>query len=69
MLSWVRPFDGNSPVLYYIVELSENSEYGGKAGAVDMIGVLSVLFMSLPLLLAQTQSVNADALRSLVLWR
>ena len=25
-LSWVRPFDGNSPVLYYIVELSENSE-------------------------------------------
>lgn len=26
MLSWVRPFDGNSPVLYYIVELSENSK-------------------------------------------
>lgn len=26
LLSWVRPFDGNSPVLYYIVELSENSE-------------------------------------------
>ncbi|XP_004394197.1 PREDICTED: protein sidekick-1 [Odobenus rosmarus divergens] len=25
MLSWVRPFDGNSPVLYYIVELSENN--------------------------------------------
>uniref|UniRef100_A0A8C3XAQ0 Sidekick cell adhesion molecule 1 n=1 Tax=Catagonus wagneri TaxID=51154 RepID=A0A8C3XAQ0_9CETA len=24
-LSWVRPFDGNSPVLYYIVELSENN--------------------------------------------
>lgn len=30
VLSWVRPFDGNSPVLYYIVELSENSEYGAK---------------------------------------
>lgn len=26
VLSWVRPFDGNSPVLRYIVELSENSE-------------------------------------------
>lgn len=25
-LSWVRPFDGNSPLLHYIVELSENSE-------------------------------------------
>ncbi|GAB5582647.1 protein sidekick-1 isoform X1 [Prionailurus iriomotensis] len=25
-LSWVRPFDGNSPVLYYIVELSENTQ-------------------------------------------
>uniref|UniRef100_A0A8D0G947 Sidekick cell adhesion molecule 1 n=1 Tax=Sphenodon punctatus TaxID=8508 RepID=A0A8D0G947_SPHPU len=25
LLSWVRPFDGNSPVLYYIVELSENN--------------------------------------------
>ncbi|XP_031981547.1 protein sidekick-1 isoform X2 [Corvus moneduloides] len=25
MLSWVRPFDGNSPVLYYVVELSENN--------------------------------------------
>ncbi|EGV95786.1 Protein sidekick-1 [Cricetulus griseus] len=24
-LSWVRPFDGNSPVLYYIVQLSENN--------------------------------------------
>ncbi|XP_039630055.1 protein sidekick-1 isoform X2 [Polypterus senegalus] len=24
-LSWVRPFDGNSPLLYYIVELSENN--------------------------------------------
>uniref|UniRef100_A0A8C8SF52 Sidekick cell adhesion molecule 1 n=1 Tax=Pelusios castaneus TaxID=367368 RepID=A0A8C8SF52_9SAUR len=24
-LSWVRPFDGNSPVLYYTVELSENN--------------------------------------------
>ncbi|XP_069503689.1 protein sidekick-1 [Ambystoma mexicanum] len=24
-LSWVRPFDGNSPILYYIVELSENN--------------------------------------------
>ncbi|KAK2533703.1 hypothetical protein Q9233_004917 [Columba guinea] len=24
-LSWVRPFDGNSPVLYYMVELSENN--------------------------------------------
>lgn len=26
-LSWVRPFNGNSPVLRYIVELSENSKY------------------------------------------
>ncbi|XP_015282694.1 PREDICTED: protein sidekick-1 [Gekko japonicus] len=25
ILSWVRPFDGNSPVLRYIVELSENN--------------------------------------------
>ncbi|KFO25348.1 Protein sidekick-1 [Fukomys damarensis] len=25
VLSWVRPFDGNSPVLRYIVELSENN--------------------------------------------
>uniref|UniRef100_A0A803TTI8 Sidekick cell adhesion molecule 1 n=1 Tax=Anolis carolinensis TaxID=28377 RepID=A0A803TTI8_ANOCA len=25
ILSWVRPFDGNSPVLHYIVELSENN--------------------------------------------
>uniref|UniRef100_A0A8B9QG99 Sidekick cell adhesion molecule 1 n=1 Tax=Apteryx owenii TaxID=8824 RepID=A0A8B9QG99_APTOW len=25
VLSWVRPFDGNSPVLYYMVELSENN--------------------------------------------
>ncbi|CAI9173366.1 unnamed protein product [Rangifer tarandus platyrhynchus] len=25
VLSWVRPFDGNSPVLHYIVELSENN--------------------------------------------
>ncbi|XP_074246586.1 protein sidekick-1 isoform X4 [Saimiri boliviensis] len=25
VLSWVRPFDGNSPILYYIVELSENN--------------------------------------------
>ncbi|XP_034525631.1 protein sidekick-1 isoform X2 [Ailuropoda melanoleuca] len=25
VLSWVRPFDGNSPVLYYIVEVSENN--------------------------------------------
>ncbi|XP_069762286.1 protein sidekick-1 isoform X2 [Narcine bancroftii] len=24
-LSWTRPFDGNSPILYYIVELSENN--------------------------------------------
>ncbi|XP_039734833.1 protein sidekick-1 [Pteropus medius] len=24
-LSWVRPFDGNSPVLHYVVELSENN--------------------------------------------
>ncbi|XP_035260908.1 protein sidekick-1 isoform X3 [Anguilla anguilla] len=24
-LSWVRPFDGNSPLLHYIVELSENN--------------------------------------------
>ncbi|KAI6076511.1 Protein sidekick-1 [Aix galericulata] len=27
MLSWVRPFDGNSPVLYYMVELSENRRF------------------------------------------
>lgn len=26
LLSWVRPFDGNSAVLRYMVELSENSE-------------------------------------------
>ncbi|ELK28983.1 Protein sidekick-1 [Myotis davidii] len=25
LLSWVRPFDGNSPVLRYVVELSENN--------------------------------------------
>ncbi|XP_053221810.1 protein sidekick-1 isoform X2 [Podarcis raffonei] len=25
VLSWVRPFNGNSPVLHYIVELSENN--------------------------------------------
>uniref|UniRef100_A0A670YH85 Sidekick cell adhesion molecule 1 n=1 Tax=Pseudonaja textilis TaxID=8673 RepID=A0A670YH85_PSETE len=25
ILSWVRPFDGNSPVLHYIVEVSENN--------------------------------------------
>lgn len=32
-LSWVRPFDGNSPVLHYVVELSENSEWrAGRAG-------------------------------------
>ncbi|KAG5278462.1 hypothetical protein AALO_G00099230 [Alosa alosa] len=24
-LSWVRPFDGNSPLLHYIIELSENN--------------------------------------------
>ncbi|XP_075422091.1 protein sidekick-1 isoform X2 [Ascaphus truei] len=24
-LSWVRPFDGNSPILFYVVELSENN--------------------------------------------
>ncbi|KAM4632544.1 protein sidekick-1-like [Discoglossus pictus] len=24
-LSWVRPFDGNSPILYYVVEVSENN--------------------------------------------
>uniref|UniRef100_A0A3B3VF56 Protein sidekick-1-like n=1 Tax=Poecilia latipinna TaxID=48699 RepID=A0A3B3VF56_9TELE len=24
-LSWLRPFDGNSPLLYYILELSENN--------------------------------------------
>lgn len=26
LLSWVRPFDGNSPLLRYIIELSENSK-------------------------------------------
>lgn len=26
LLSWVRPFDGNSPLLHYIIELSENSK-------------------------------------------
>uniref|UniRef100_A0A8K9X4X7 Sidekick cell adhesion molecule 1a n=1 Tax=Oncorhynchus mykiss TaxID=8022 RepID=A0A8K9X4X7_ONCMY len=25
LLSWVRPFDGNSPLLHYILELSENN--------------------------------------------
>uniref|UniRef100_A0A8C2CMV1 Sidekick cell adhesion molecule 1b n=1 Tax=Cyprinus carpio TaxID=7962 RepID=A0A8C2CMV1_CYPCA len=25
LLSWVRPFDGNSPLLHYIIELSENN--------------------------------------------
>lgn len=25
-LSWLRPFDGNSPLLYYVLELSENSK-------------------------------------------
>lgn len=25
-LSWMRPFDGNSPLLHYVVELSENSK-------------------------------------------
>lgn len=25
LLSWLRPFDGNSPLLYYLLELSENS--------------------------------------------
>lgn len=43
VLSWVRPFDGNSPVLHYIVELSENSEYRGEAGAMDKISSLSAL--------------------------
>lgn len=27
LLSWLRPFDGNSPLLYYVLELSENSMY------------------------------------------
>lgn len=27
-LSWLRPFDGNSPLLYYVLELSENSKCG-----------------------------------------
>lgn len=26
LLSWLRPFDGNSPLLYYVLELSENSK-------------------------------------------
>uniref|UniRef100_A0A8C6TGS4 Sidekick cell adhesion molecule 1a n=1 Tax=Neogobius melanostomus TaxID=47308 RepID=A0A8C6TGS4_9GOBI len=25
LLSWLRPFDGNSPLLYYLLELSENN--------------------------------------------
>uniref|UniRef100_A0A3B3DXY3 Sidekick cell adhesion molecule 1b n=1 Tax=Oryzias melastigma TaxID=30732 RepID=A0A3B3DXY3_ORYME len=25
LLSWLRPFDGNSPLLYYVLELSENN--------------------------------------------
>lgn len=25
LLSWLRPFDGNSPLLHYLLELSENS--------------------------------------------
>uniref|UniRef100_A0A4W5KBB3 Fibronectin type-III domain-containing protein n=1 Tax=Hucho hucho TaxID=62062 RepID=A0A4W5KBB3_9TELE len=25
LLSWLRPFDGNSPLLHYILELSENN--------------------------------------------
>ncbi|TRY83068.1 hypothetical protein DNTS_013530, partial [Danionella cerebrum] len=25
LLSWARPFDGNSPLLHYIIELSENN--------------------------------------------
>lgn len=27
LLSWLRPFDGNSPLLYYVLELSENSKF------------------------------------------
>lgn len=27
LLSWLRPFDGNSPLLHYVLELSENSMY------------------------------------------
>lgn len=27
-LSWAKPFDGNSPLIRYILEVSENSESG-----------------------------------------
>lgn len=27
LLSWLRPFDGNSPLLHYVLELSENSMF------------------------------------------
>ncbi|OBS57850.1 hypothetical protein A6R68_11028 [Neotoma lepida] len=38
-LSWVRPFDGNSPVLYYIVQLSENTRtYQFRVCAVNQVG-------------------------------
>ena len=47
VLSWVRPFDGNSPVLYYIVELSENSKSRHDGVAVGDNQISSWLLMSL----------------------
>ncbi|CAL8330871.1 unnamed protein product [Merluccius merluccius] len=37
-LSWLRPFDGNSPLLHYLLELSENSKCPWLLLRVDLAG-------------------------------
>lgn len=31
-LAWGKPFDGNSPLIRYILEVSENSESNSRGG-------------------------------------
>ncbi|XP_065110429.1 protein sidekick-1 isoform X1 [Paramisgurnus dabryanus] len=45
LLSWVRPFDGNSPLLHYIIELSENNS-PWKVYMADVSPTLTSLLVS-----------------------
>lgn len=72
LLSWLRPFDGNSPLLYYLLELSENSMCMCVCVCVcarPSLGVLYISSAANSCSLAVEQALTSTHLQETGIWR
>lgn len=69
LLSWLRPFDGNSPLLHYVLELSENSMYMCVCFCVCVSGWIYVPWVANICSLAVDQPLTHSHLQEADIWR